>query len=49
MLDVGGGSGAFSYVFADKHPNLTSLILELPEVNSAAQHRRRPGIEGGPK
>jgi len=32
MLDVGGGSGAFSYVFTDKHPNLTSLILELPEV-----------------
>ena len=34
MLDVGGGSGAFSYVFTDKHPNLTSLILELPEVRS---------------
>jgi len=32
MLDVGGGSGAFSYVFADQHSNLTSLILELPEV-----------------
>ena len=32
MLDVGGGSGAFSYVFTNAHPELTSLILELPEV-----------------
>ena len=32
MLDVGGGSGAFSYVFAAKEPGLVSTILELPEV-----------------
>jgi len=32
MLDVGGGSGAFSYVFTGKHPQLSSQILELPEV-----------------
>lgn len=32
MLDVGGGSGAFSYVFVDKTPGLTSTVLELPEV-----------------
>ena len=32
MLDVGGGSGAFSYVFTKAIPGLKSLILELPEV-----------------
>ena len=32
MLDVGGGSGAFSYVFVDSTPGLTSTVLELPEV-----------------
>ena len=34
MLDVGGGSGAFSYVFADKYPQLSAKILELPEVHA---------------
>jgi SAM-dependent methyltransferase len=32
MLDVGGGSGAFSYVFVEKTPGLNSTVLELPEV-----------------
>jgi len=32
MLDVGGGSGAFSYVFVENTPGLTSTVLELPEV-----------------
>ena len=32
MLDVGGGSGAFSYVFTDATPGLVSTVLELPEV-----------------
>lgn len=32
MLDVGGGSGAFSYVFAGATPGLKSTVLELPEV-----------------
>merc|ERR1719310_2249835 len=32
MLDVGGGSGAFSYVFVGATPGLTSTVLELPEV-----------------
>lgn len=32
MLDVGGGSGAFSYVFVGEIPTLSSTILELPEV-----------------
>jgi ubiquinone/menaquinone biosynthesis C-methylase UbiE len=32
MLDVGGGSGAFSYVFARETPGLKATVLELPEV-----------------
>lgn len=32
LLDVGGGSGAFSYVFAAAYPGLNSTVLELPEV-----------------
>eukprot|EP00406_Dinophysis_acuminata_P055078 CAMPEP_0179301864 /NCGR_PEP_ID=MMETSP0797-20121207/47769_1 /TAXON_ID=47934 /ORGANISM="Dinophysis acuminata, Strain DAEP01" /LENGTH=210 /DNA_ID=CAMNT_0021011377 /DNA_START=44 /DNA_END=672 /DNA_ORIENTATION=+ len=32
MLDVGGGSGAFSYVFVGATPGLHSTVLELPEV-----------------
>lgn len=32
MLDVGGGSGAFSYVFTGATPGLHSTVLELPEV-----------------
>jgi len=32
MLDVGGGSGAFSYVFVEATPGLRSTVLELPEV-----------------
>lgn len=32
MLDVGGGSGAFSYVFVGSTPGLQSTVLELPEV-----------------
>lgn len=32
MLDVGGGSGAFSYVFTESTPGLRSTVLELPEV-----------------
>ena len=32
MLDVGGGSGAFSYVFVGATPGLNSTVLELPEV-----------------
>jgi ubiquinone/menaquinone biosynthesis C-methylase UbiE len=32
MLDVGGGSGAFSYVFVGSTPGLCSTVLDLPEV-----------------
>eukprot|EP00614_Pseudopedinella_elastica_P025586 CAMPEP_0172645718 /NCGR_PEP_ID=MMETSP1068-20121228/239875_1 /TAXON_ID=35684 /ORGANISM="Pseudopedinella elastica, Strain CCMP716" /LENGTH=396 /DNA_ID=CAMNT_0013459965 /DNA_START=61 /DNA_END=1251 /DNA_ORIENTATION=- len=36
MLDVGGGSGAFSYVFAAASPELKSTVLELPGVCASA-------------
>ena len=36
LLDVGGGSGAFSYVFAAAHPHLEATVLELPGVVAAA-------------
>merc|ERR1711870_209905 len=32
MLDVGGGSGALSYVFTGATPGLNSTVLELPQV-----------------
>merc|ERR1719382_425296 len=37
MLDVGGGSGAFSYVFVGATPGLKSTVLELPEVCRTAE------------
>jgi SAM-dependent methyltransferase len=37
MLDVGGGSGAFSYVFVGATPGLESTVLELPEVCRTGQ------------
>lgn len=32
MLDVGGGSGAFSFEFVNKNPGMKSVIFDLPEV-----------------
>jgi len=37
MLDVGGGSGAFSYVFVGATPGLESTVLELPGVCKTAE------------
>jgi len=44
MLDVGGGSGAFSYVFVENTPGLKSTVLELPEVCRTGE-----GIKAGQK
>ena len=41
LLDVGGGSGAFSYVFAERGARAT--VLELPEVAAAGR-----AFAGGP-
>lgn len=32
MLDVGGGSGAYSIAFAKANPELTAVVLDLPTV-----------------
>ncbi|MCP3993400.1 MAG: methyltransferase domain-containing protein [Actinomycetia bacterium] len=32
LLDLGGGSGAYSIVAAQRYPELTAIVLDLPEV-----------------
>jgi len=32
VLDVGGGSGAFSFAFIDKKPDLKAIVYDLPNV-----------------
>lgn len=32
MLDVGGGSGAFSFAMVDKKPSLKAIVYDLPNV-----------------
>ena len=32
MLDVGGGSGAFSIMFCRHHPNLSATVIDFPNV-----------------
>jgi predicted O-methyltransferase YrrM len=45
MLDVGGGSGAYSIAFATANPELRADILDLPAVTQIAQrHIARAGL-----
>ena len=45
VLDLGGGSGAYSIAFAKASPELQSEIVDLPEVVSIAQeHIRSAGF-----
>ncbi len=37
MLDVGGGSGAYAIAFAQAHPDLTAVVLDLPTVLPIAE------------
>jgi ubiquinone/menaquinone biosynthesis C-methylase UbiE len=37
LLDVGGGSGAFSITLCQRHPALRATILDLPGVQATAQ------------
>ncbi len=47
MLDVGGGSGAYSIAFAKADPALTSEILDLAAVAPIAQrHIGKAGVSG---
>jgi 2-polyprenyl-3-methyl-5-hydroxy-6-metoxy-1,4-benzoquinol methylase len=46
MLDVGGGSGAYSKAFARANPELHADILDLPEVLAIAKrHISEAGLE----
>ncbi len=44
MLDVGGGSGAFSYQFLSTNPLMSAVIFDLPEVIPIT---RKYGSESG--
>ncbi|MCC6857620.1 MAG: methyltransferase domain-containing protein [Bryobacterales bacterium] len=47
MLDVGGGSGAYSIAFAQASPDLQAEVFDLPAVTAiAARHIREAGLEG---
>jgi len=47
MLDVGGGSGAYSIAFAQANPGLHSEILDLAAVVPIAErHIRAAGLDG---
>jgi SAM-dependent methyltransferase len=45
MLDLGGGSGAYSIAFAEANPELRSEVMDLAEVIPITQgHIRRAGL-----
>lgn len=45
MLDLGGGSAAYSIAFARAHPELRAEVLDLPDVIPIAQqHIRKAGL-----
>ncbi len=45
LLDIGGGSGAYSIAFAQADPNLQAEILDLPQVLSIAnRHIQAAGL-----
>lgn len=45
MLDVGGGSGAYAIAFAQAHPELSAVVLDLPTVLPiAASHIGAAGL-----
>ncbi|MGE5487538.1 MAG: methyltransferase [bacterium] len=47
MLDVGGGSGAYSIAFARANPELEAELLDLPTVVPiASRHIAAAGLEG---
>jgi predicted O-methyltransferase YrrM len=47
LLDVGGGSGAYSIAFAQASPSLSAVILDLPTVLPIAEsHVKAAGLAG---
>ena len=37
LLDVGGGSGAFSIAFCERHPELQATLVDFPQVLDIAR------------
>jgi (2Fe-2S) ferredoxin/SAM-dependent methyltransferase len=47
MLDLGGGSAAYSIAFAKANPELTAEVLDLPDVVPLTrEYIRKAGVEG---
>ena len=47
VLDVGGGSGAYSIAFAQALPEIEAVVFDLPRVARIAErHIRAAGLEG---
>jgi len=47
MLDVGGGTGAFSITMAQKYPNLKATVLDFPNVVAQGmKYVKEGGVEG---
>jgi SAM-dependent methyltransferase len=47
VLDVGGGSGAFTFAFLEKNPAITGVIFDLPNVVPVTQkYIDRAGYNG---
>jgi (2Fe-2S) ferredoxin/SAM-dependent methyltransferase len=47
LLDVGGGSGAYSIAFARASPSLSAVVLDLPQVLPIAEgHVKAAGLAG---
>ena len=45
MLDVGGGSGAYSFAFCAAYPQLTATILDFPQtIESARRYAQEAGM-----
>jgi ubiquinone/menaquinone biosynthesis C-methylase UbiE len=45
LLDVGGGSGAYTHAFLKRHPALRATILDFPEtVATARRHAAEAGL-----
>jgi acetylserotonin N-methyltransferase len=38
ILDVGGGSGCYSFSFSENQPGIKSIVLDLPEVCEVAKN-----------
>ena len=46
LLDVGGGSGAFSITLCQRHPKLRATIIDLPGVQATAEaYTREAGVD----